>query len=227
MPERPPVLLIGAGGLGSPLALTLTARGVPLTLVDGDRVELSNLHRQLLHSDARLGQRKVDSALAALRRVAPAAQLEAIVEPIAEPLTPDNAAALCRGRALILEGSDSLPTKFLVNDTALCLGVPALIGGVLRFRGQLMTVVPGRACYRCLFEAPPPQAPSCQAVGVLGPACGVVAALQAAEALRILAGHPPRHAGAILDLDLLTGAFRRVPLRPRPGCPACAAAAAV
>ena len=259
------VLLIGAGGLGSPVALALTgqpaaadsaATRVPLsvlTLVDPDVVELSNLHRQLLHGDRDLGRRKVDSAADRLTARMPAGFF---CERLAVRLDADCAPALIGTHDLVIEGSDDLATKFLVNDVARRLGVPAVIGGVVRFSGQIVTVMPTSAhkplgprellgssvelppdspvdlpiepppgCYRCLFEEPPEPglAATCQQAGVLGPACGLVGGLMAAEAVRILTGVPPLYAGVVLTLDLLRWRLRRVPFGPRPGCPACAA----
>lgn len=229
------VLVIGAGGLGSPVALALTggptagpARLSGLTLIDADVVEVSNLHRQLLHGERDVGRRKVDSAADRLAARAPALPCERL----AQRLDAECAPALIAAHDLVVEGSDDLGTKFLVNDLALRLGVPAVIGGVVRFSGQIVTVVPpGVAsrplgCYRCLFEEPPPAgtAATCQQSGVLGPACGLVGGLMAAEALRILAGATPLYAGAVLTLDLLRWRLRQIKLPPRPDCPACAAA---
>jgi molybdopterin/thiamine biosynthesis adenylyltransferase len=235
-------LLVGAGGLGSPVALALVrARAQAgalcrVTLLDADRVELSNLHRQLLHGERDVSRRKVDSGAERLRALArdPGLGRDTVeVRPLAERLGPDNARALLAEHDLVIEGSDQLETKFLVNDTALGAGVPAIIGGVVQWRGQVLTVMPRRdgrhgehlatACYRCLFEEPPPpgQVASCQQAGVLGPACGVVGGVMAAEALRLLRGEPPLHAGALVVLDLLSWQARRVALRPRAGCPAC------
>ncbi len=228
------VLVIGAGGLGSPVALALTggppaagpARLAGLTLIDADVVELSNLHRQLLHGERDLGRRKVDSAADRL------AARGVPCERLAQRLDAECAPALIAAHDLVVEGSDDLGTKFLVNDLALRLGVPAVIGGVVRFSGQIVTVLPAGAaggpvgCYRCLFEEPPPDgtATSCQQAGVLGPACGLVGGLMAAEAMRILTGAAPLYAGAVLTLDLLRWRLRQIKLPPRPGCPACAAA---
>lgn len=227
------VLLVGAGGLGSPVALALVrARPAGLrriTLLDADRVELSNLHRQLLHGERDLLRRKVDSGAERLRAL-DAGPGAPEIAPWVDRLEPGNAAALLAEHDLVIEGSDQLETKFLVNDTALAAGVPAIIGGVVQWRGQVLTVLPrpraadppATACYRCLFEEPPPgQVASCQQAGVLGPACGVVGGVMAAEALRLLRGEPPLHAGALVVLELLSWQARRVALRPRPGCPAC------
>lgn len=232
------VLVIGAGGLGSPVALALAAspeRPAVLTLIDPDRVELSNLHRQLLHGEGDLGRPKVESGAERLRATARASGGELEIRALAARLDPERAPALFAEHDLVIEGSDDLDTKFLVNDTALACGVPAIIGGVVQWRGQVLGVLPRprsasgepgpppAGCYRCLFEAPPPEGEvaTCQQSGVLGPACGVVGGVMAAEALRLLRGQRPVHAGALLLIDLLRFRVRRLPLRPRPGCPAC------
>lgn len=235
------VLLIGAGGLGSPVALALAgdatlAPQLRLMLVDPDVVELSNLHRQLLHGDRDLGRRKVDSAA---DRLAACGGQSVSCERLAMRFTDACARELIAAHDLVVEGSDDLATKFLVNDVARQLAVPAVIGGVVRFSGQIVTVAPqcpgsgpaaaaAAGCYRCLFEDLPPEgaAATCQQAGVLGPACGVVGGLMAAEAARLLSGMPPLYAGTVLTLDLLRWRLRRVPLPLRPGCPACAAAPA-
>lgn len=224
MSARGRVLVVGAGGLGSPAALALAAapdRVSHLSIVDPDQVELSNLHRQILHGPADLGIPKVASALMALGRRAPLLE----VLPIAARLEAHNAARMLVGHDVIIEGSDSIETKFLVSDTAVRLGIPVVIGGVVRWAGQVLTVLPGQtACYRCLFEDLPDGAlPSCQDAGVMGPSCGVVGALQAGEALHLLCGRAPAYAGAVLVCDLLAGSYRRVPLSRRPDCPVCQA----
>lgn len=233
------VLLIGAGGLGSPVALAVagaaaagTLPPLQLTLIDPDVVELSNLHRQLLHGDGDLGRRKVDSAADRLTKCAGDAVR---CERLALRLDAGCARELVGQHDLVIEGSDDLTTKFLVNDVARQLGVPVVIGGVVRFSGQIVTVVkpPARetaesaGCYRCLFEELPAEgaAATCQQAGVLGPACGLVGGLMAAEAVRLLGGVAPLYAGAVLTLDLLRWRLRRVPLPSRPGCSACLAAA--
>jgi adenylyltransferase/sulfurtransferase len=227
------VLLIGAGGLGSPVALALggsaaASRLSRLTVVDPDVVEPSNLHRQTLHRDRDLGRPKVDSAAERLAALLPAA---VACERIAGRLIADSADALIGSHDLVIEGSDDLDTKFLVNDAALRLGVPAVIGGVVRWSGQVVTVLPHQrgklGCYRCLFEEPPPPGATatCQQAGVLGPACGLVGGFLAAEAERVLTGASPLYAGAVWTVDLLRWRVRVLPLPPRADCAACAAAA--
>ena len=221
------LLIVGAGGLGSPLALALA--GDPavaqISLIDPDVVEVSNLHRQILLSTATLGQPKVHAAAAMLAQRSPRAHglsPSLAIHALADRLTDDNCVHLLREHDLVIDGSDDLQTKFRVNDAACALGKVALIGGIVRFAGQVQTIWPGAACYRCLFEEPPPpgSAQSCQQAGVLGPACGLVAGLMAQEVRAILIRRP-RYAGAVLTLDLLRWRMRRIALSRRADCPAC------
>ncbi|HEY2747219.1 MAG TPA: HesA/MoeB/ThiF family protein, partial [Polyangia bacterium] len=154
------VLVIGAGGLGCPALVALVGRVGTVGIVDDDVVELSNLNRQILHRTEDVGRPKVTSARDALLRRVPGAN----VETLRARVEPDNADAVVRGWDVVLDGTDSFDAKFLINDACVRAGIPLVHGGVVRFSGQLMSVVPGSACYRCLFEAPPPRgvAPSCQ-----------------------------------------------------------------
>ena len=193
--------IIGAGGLGCPLALDLGLGGGRLLLIDDDAVELSNLPRQILFRTADVGRLKVEAAADALvRRGVPAARIDTI-------------AAKWRGELadVVCEGTDSLATKFAVNDACVDADVPLVIGGVLRHEGQVFPVVPGGPCYRCLFEAPPDDAPTCADAGVLGPTCGVVAALMARCARALAIGERPEGVWLVPSMRVLT-------LRPRPGC---------
>ena len=213
------VLVVGAGGLGSPVALYLAAAGVgTLGLCDGDTVDLSNLQRQILHGTPDVGREKVDSAQAALARINP----EVRVERHALRLGADQA-DLVGAYDVVVDGSDNFETKFLLNDIAVERGVPLVIGGILRFSGQVMTVLPGSTCYRCVFEEAPPAdlAPSCQEAGVLGAVAGVVGSLQAVEVLKLLLGRGTPMADRILVYDALAGTFREVGVTRRPGCTAC------
>ncbi|MCC6847708.1 MAG: HesA/MoeB/ThiF family protein [Deltaproteobacteria bacterium] len=214
------VLVIGAGALGCAAADALGAAGARrLTLVDDDRVERSNLHRQLLHRARDLGRPKVASARDALAARHPA--LATAIAPVR--FAADNAAALVRGHACVIDATDGLATKFLVNDLAVGLGAPLVHAGIVRFQGQLMTILPGvSACYRCLFGAPPPEGsvPSCQEAGVLGSLAGTIGMLQAAEAIRIVTTGALL-ADRLLTYDGLTGRFRHVKLRRNPACPTC------
>lgn len=219
------VTVIGAGGLGCPalyaLGPTLAARGATVVIVDDDRVDLSNLQRQILHRTSDLGRLKVDSAKDALLRRFPALA----VETVALRVTAKNAREVVAGSDVVLDGTDSVEAKFLINDACVAERVALVHGGVLRFSGQLLSVLPGAACYRCLFEEPPPPeaAPSCQEAGVLGAVCGLIGAKMAEEALAILDGRP-RLASTLLVIDALAPVStqeRRIRIRPRPGCAAC------
>ena len=214
------VLVIGAGGLGCPAALYLAAAGVGrIAIADHDAVAAENLHRQILYGKTDLGQAKAEVAATALRRVNP----DVSVEPLSIRVTAAGARALVKGRSLVVEGTDDPETKFAVNDACVAEGVPLVIGGVVRWSGQLMAVLPRKtACYRCVFESPP-EAPAetCEAAGVLGPAAGVVGTLMAVEACKLLLGKGEPLAGRIRVMDFLAGTSRDVAWNRRPGCPAC------
>lgn len=215
------LLVIGVGALGCAAADALATAGVGrLTLVDPDRVERSNLHRQLLHRTADLGRLKVESAAETLAAAHPALRLTTH----AVRLDAANAAGLLAGHACAVDATDGIATKFLINDAAVAAGVPLVHAGIVRFQGQLMTILPGSsACYRCLFGEPPPEgsAPSCQEAGVLGSLAGTIGTLQAAEAVRLGSGRPPLLADRLLTYDALAGRFRHVRLRRNPTCPTC------
>lgn len=216
------VLVVGVGALGCPAALHLAAAGVGrLVLIDPDRIELSNLHRQLLHRTSGIGTPKVDSAAARLRARFPALQ----VEPHAEALGPTNLPELFRAADFVIDATDGVAAKFLINDAAVRGRRPFSHAGILGFLGQTMTVLPGRsACYRCLFPEPPDpdEVPSCQAAGVVGGLAGVIGALQAGEAIKYLTGRGELLADRLLTFDGLTGRWRRVQLARNPRCPVCA-----
>ena len=210
------VLVVGAGGLGSPVALALSAAGVPLTLVDDDVVSRSNLQRQLLFSDADVGRKKATAAAARLA----GADVRAVDARLA--------AAHLPGHALVVDGTDNLPTRFLANDLAVAAGIPLVHGGVLGFRGQVLVAVPGQgACYRCLFEAEPPEGsvPSCSEAGVLGAVCGVVGGVMARAALALLRGDRA-DAGTLTVYEALPGKLRTVRIARDPKCAACGDGAA-
>ncbi len=215
------VLVIGAGGLGSPLALYLAAAGIgTIGLVDDDAVSLSNLQRQILFSTADIGRAKVAAGAAALNALNPGVRIETH----ALRLTQDNAAALFAGYGIIADGSDNFETRFLVNDTAFAAKKTLVSAAVTEFEGQLATfkahdgVSP---CYRCLFRDPPPPgtAPSCSEAGVLGAAAGVMGSLQALEVLKEIAGFGVGLAGRLLVYDALTARFRTIALPRDPACP--------
>lgn len=215
------VLVIGAGALGCAAADALAAAGIGcLGLVDFDRVERSNLHRQLLHRTADLGRPKVESARAALAARHPALTITAA----AARFDAANAAMLVEGHACVVDATDGIATKFLINDLVVALRKPLVHAGIVRFQGQLMTILPGvSACYRCLFGAPPPEGsvPSCQEAGVLGSLAGTIGTLQAAEAIRLVMGTGTLLTDRLLTYDALTTSFRHVKLRRNPTCQSC------
>lgn len=219
------VLVIGVGALGCAAADALAGAGIGrLGLVDFDRVERSNLHRQLLHRTADLGRPKVESARAALVARHPALAVSAA----AVRFDAEHAAALVDGQACVVDATDGIATKFLINDLVVGLGKPLVHAGIVRFQGQLMTILPGvSACYRCLFGAPPPDGsvPSCQEAGVLGSLAGTVGTLQAAEAIRLVTGTGTLLTDRLLTYDALTTRFRHVRLRRNPTCPTCRSSA--
>jgi molybdopterin-synthase adenylyltransferase len=223
------VLIVGAGGLGSPAALYLAAAGVGrITLVDPDAVALSNLHRQILYGDEDVGAPKVAAAASGLRARSP----HLSVEGRAERLDVTNAEARFAGHDVVLDGTDDFETRFLCNDTAVRMGVPLVHGAVLRWSGQVTVVGPGDGgCFRCLFEAPPPpgEVPPCSEAGVVGAVAGVVGSVMAVEALKVLLGIGPDDllAGRLWTFDGRRGTSRTVPLPKNPGCPACGGAAEV
>ena len=224
--ERSRVLLVGAGGLGSPAAFYLAAAGVGhLRLVDDDVVDRSNLQRQILHVEAAIGQAKVESARERLAALNP----RVVVEGIRERATSANVEALLEGMDVVVDGSDNFPLRYLLNDACVKLGKPLVYGAVQRFEGQASVFDAGRhrgrcPCSRCLFpEPPPPQfAPSCADAGVLGVLPGIVGLLQANEAIKLLLGIGQGLAGRLLQFDALAMRFREVRLAPDPQCPVCA-----
>jgi molybdopterin/thiamine biosynthesis adenylyltransferase/rhodanese-related sulfurtransferase len=227
------VLLIGAGGLGSPAALYLAAAGVGrLGVVDDDVVDASNLQRQVLHSTADLGEPKVDSAATRLSGLNPDVE----IFPYAERLTRDNIdRILSDGWEVVVDGADNFPTRYLLNDASVWHGVPVVHGSIFRFDGQATvfapkTLRPSAAwsfgvgpCYRCLFPQPPPPelAPSCAESGVLGVLPGVIGSIQAAETLKLVLGIGEPLIGRLLLYDALAGTFDEVSVRRDPACPVC------
>ena len=219
------VLLVGAGGLGSPAALYLAAAGVGhLTLVDDDRVERSNLQRQVLHRDAAAGEFKVLSGLATLRALNPT--IDVVGREVR--LTEVNARELLSGQHVVIDGSDNFATRYVVNDACVALGIPYVHGSVFRFEGQVSVFWPARPgdpgpCYRCLYpEAPPPElAPSCVEAGVLGVVPGIIGLLQAAETLKLLLGAGLPLVGRMLHYDGLRGRFDEFDVPRDPRCAAC------
>jgi molybdopterin/thiamine biosynthesis adenylyltransferase len=216
------VLLIGAGGLGSPAALYLAAAGVGrLGIVDADVVDESNLQRQVLHATADLGTPKVDSARAALEALNP----DVDVVGYRERLTSENVDRIFgEGWDVIVDGADNFPTRYLVNDASVWHDVPVVHGSIYRFEGQTTVFQPGAGpCYRCLFPQPPPPelAPSCAEGGVLGVLPGIVGSLQASETIKLLLGIGEPLVGRLLLFDALATEFNEVRLRKDPACPVC------
>jgi molybdopterin/thiamine biosynthesis adenylyltransferase/rhodanese-related sulfurtransferase len=215
------VLLLGAGGLGSPAALYLAAAGVgTLGLVDGDVVDASNLQRQILHATSRLGMPKVDSAEKALTDLNP----DVKVIKFEERLDSSNVDRIFEGFDVIVDGCDNFPTRYLVNDASVFKKKPVVHGSIFRFEGQVTTFVPFVGpCYRCLYPEPPPPhlAPSCQEAGVLGILPGIIGVLQATEAVKLLLGKGDLLTGRLLTYDSLKMRFRELKLRRDKSCPAC------
>jgi molybdopterin/thiamine biosynthesis adenylyltransferase/rhodanese-related sulfurtransferase len=224
------VLLIGAGGLGSPAGLYLAAAGVgTLGLVDADTVDASNLQRQVLHATSRVGMPKVESAEKVLKDLNP----DVKVVGYKERLNSENVERLFSDYDVIVDGTDNFPTRYLVNDASVFLGKPVSHGSIFRFDGQLTTFVPESAakklgieagpCYRCLYPEPPPPhlAPSCQEAGVLGILPGVIGLLQATETVKLLLGRGEPLVGRLLTYDSLKMKFRELRLRRSPECPVC------
>src|SRR5688572_2248113 len=215
------VLIVGAGGLGSPAALYLAAAGIGrLGIVEFDRVERSNLHRQLLYTPADLGRPKIEVAR---ERIA-AANPDVVVEAFDTRLTSENALRIFGGFDVVIDGSDNFPTRYLVNDAAVIAGIPCIYGSVHRFEGQLSVFPAGGApCYRCLFREPPPAAAigNCAEAGVLGVLPGIIGTMQATECIKLIAGIGEVLVGRLLLVDALAMSFRTIELRRDPECPSC------
>jgi molybdopterin-synthase adenylyltransferase len=213
------VLVIGAGALGSPVAMYLAGAGVGrLGIADADAVEISNLHRQHLHFTPDDGKPKVESAAAKLRFLNP----EILVEAYQVRVDETNARGLVEQQDLVVDCSDSFATRYAVNAACCAAGVPLVEGGVVGWNGLVMGILPlETACYRCAFPTEPDGAPSCAEAGVLGPAAGVIGSLQALEALKLLSGAAVPLTDAFLQVDLATLDVLRVAVRRRPECPDC------
>jgi adenylyltransferase/sulfurtransferase len=215
------VLIIGAGGLGSPLALYLAAAGIGVIgLVDGDILELSNLQRQIAHATDRIGQRKVDSAAVAMQALNPLVKVVCH----ATRLDASNVATLIQDYDIICDGTDNFATRFLLADACVASGKTLVSAAVLRFEGQISTFKPGGPCYRCLYPEPPPEGlvPSCSEAGVMGAVTGVMGTMQAAEVLKEILGIGESLSGWLVMWDALAADFRKIKLRKDPSCPVCA-----
>ncbi|GBE05048.1 MAG TPA: molybdopterin-synthase adenylyltransferase MoeB [Nitrospirae bacterium] len=215
------VFMIGAGGLGCPVGYYLAAAGVgTIAIIDNDTVELSNLQRQIAHSVKTLGVNKADSAKQTFEALNPDVNVIAIKERI----NSRNILDLIKDYDIVVDGSDNFPTRYLINDACVMLKKPLVSGAILRFEGQVTTIVPGEGpCYRCLFEYPPPPGlvPSCQEAGVLGVLPGVIGALQATEVLKLILGKGAPLKGQLLIYDALGANFRKVKIPKNPACPIC------
>jgi molybdopterin/thiamine biosynthesis adenylyltransferase/rhodanese-related sulfurtransferase len=215
------VLCIGAGGLGSPLALYLAAAGVgTLGVVDFDVVDYTNLQRQVIHTTADVGRKKLESAAEKVKAINPFIQLR----PFETRLTSENALELFREFDIIVDGTDNFPTRYLVNDACVLTGKPNVYGSIFRFEGQVSVFgTKDGPCYRCLYPEPPPPGlvPSCAEGGVLGILPGLVGVMQATEAIKLILGKGEPLVGRLLLVDALGMRFRELKLRKNPDCPAC------
>jgi molybdopterin/thiamine biosynthesis adenylyltransferase/rhodanese-related sulfurtransferase/molybdopterin converting factor small subunit len=220
------VLVVGAGGLGSPAALYLAAAGVgTLGILDHDLVDRSNLQRQILHTDERVGGAKVESAVQMIRSLNPSVRVVGHEVRLAS----GNVEEILGGYDLVVDGSDNFPTRYLINDACVKLGIPNVHGAVYRFEGQVTVLWPGYEkrrgpCYRCLYPEPPPpeMAPSCAEAGVLGVLPGVIGMLEAVEAIKIVLGAGDPLVGRMLHYDALPARFTELQLERDPGCRYCA-----
>ena len=215
------MLLLGAGGLGSPAALYLAAAGVgTLGIVDMDVVDASNLQRQILHNMDRIGERKVDSAKKTLTQLNP--DVDVVTYDVR--LGADNVLDVIDGYDVIVDGTDNFPTRYLLNDASLLKRIPVVHGSIFRFEGQVSVFKPYEGpCYRCLLPEPPPPelAPSCAEAGVLGVLPGIIGSIQALEAIKLLLDLGDPLIGRLLAYDALEESFRNFKVRRDPDCPAC------
>ena len=215
------VVIIGAGGLGCPVGYYLTAAGVgTIGLIDNDVVEISNLQRQIAHSVHTIGMLKVESAEKTFKALNPDVNIIAHKVRISK----DNIIDIIKDYDIVVDGSDNFPTRYLVNDACVMAKKPLVSGAILKFEGQVTTIIPGEGhCYRCLFEEPPPAGlvPSCQEAGVLGVLTGVVGSLQATEVLKLILGKGEPLKNSLLVYDALKTIFRRVKVPKNPNCAVC------
>jgi molybdopterin/thiamine biosynthesis adenylyltransferase len=215
------VLIVGAGGLGAPAALYLAAAGIgTIGIIDSDNVDLTNLQRQIIHYTADVGREKVKSARAKIQAINP----DVTVRTYQTRVSAENISEIIRQYDFVMDGTDNFPAKFLINDACYFEKVPFSHAGILRFDGQLITVLPGdTACYRCIFNSPPPAdvVPSCSQAGVLGVLAGVIGSLQATEAMKYLLGIGDLLTNVLLAYNALTMEFRKVRLNRNPNCPLC------
>lgn len=214
------VLIIGAGGLGSPAALYLSAAGVGmLGIIDADAVDLTNLQRQIIHFTQDVKKQKVDSAEEKINQLNP----DVTVRKYPERATKDNIAKLIKEYDFVIDGTDNFTSKFLINDACVLGKKPFSHAGILRFSGQTITHVPGHACYRCLFDSPPPKGvvPSCSQAGIIGSLAGILGSIQATETIKFIIGKGDLLVDRLLVFDSLTMNVRTVRVKKNPQCPVC------
>ncbi|HEX9285221.1 MAG TPA: molybdopterin-synthase adenylyltransferase MoeB [Nitrospirales bacterium] len=215
------VLIVGAGGLGSPAAFYLAAAGIgTIGLIDSDAVDLSNLQRQVIHQTPDIGKLKVDSAKAKVLDLNP----NVAVETYPTRLTAENALDIIGRYDIVVDGVDNFPSKFLINDACFFARKPLVHGGILRFDGRVFTILPGQsACYRCVFKQPPPPGTvaSCQEAGVIGALAGVIGTIQATEVLKLILGKGRLLTNRLLDYDARLTRFREIKIAKNPQCPLC------
>jgi molybdopterin/thiamine biosynthesis adenylyltransferase len=214
------VLLVGAGGLGSPLAMYLAAAGVgKIGIVDFDTVDITNLHRQILHGNEDVGRPKVDSAEDRIKSINP----DIDVIKIPKHMNSENAMDIAKDFDILVDGTDNFPTRYLINDVGVLANKPIVHGSIFLFDGQITTFMPNQGCYRCLYPAPPPpgMVPSCSEAGVLGVLPGIVGSVMAAEAIKIILGLGNTLVNRLLMFDALEMEFRKVKIRKDPECPIC------
>ena len=213
-------LVVGAGGLGSPICIYLALAGVgTVGIVDFDTVDVTNLQRQILHHNDDVGRPKVESARETLLAYNP--DLNVVIHE--EPITSANAMGIMEGYDVIINGADNFPARYLVNDAAYLSGKPLVDGSILMFDGQATVFLPGQGCYRCLFPTPPPpgEVPSCAEAGVLGMLPGMVGTIQATETAKLILGVGKSLSSRLLLIDALDMEFRTVKVRRNPACPLC------
>jgi molybdopterin/thiamine biosynthesis adenylyltransferase len=215
------IFVVGAGGLGSPVALYLAAAGIgTIGLIDSDVVDLSNLQRQILHHTPDVGRPKVLSAKEKIYALNP----EVTVETYEDRFTASNALDLIKPYDIVIDGVDNFPAKFLINDACYFADKPLVHGGILRFDGRVFSIIPKKsACYRCIFKEPPPAGlvPSCQEAGIIGVVAGVIGTIQATEAIKLILGIGQPLTDRILDFDAQKTSFREIKTKRNPKCPLC------
>ena len=215
------IFIVGAGGLGCPVAYYLAAAGIgTIGIIDSDVVDLSNLQRQILHHTPDVGRSKVLSATEKIRALNP----DVKVETYEGRFTSENARDLVKNYDIVVDGVDNFPAKFLINDVCVMEGKPLVHGGILRFEGRVYTIVPNQsACYRCIFKAPPPPGvvPTCQEAGIIGVVAGIIGTIQATEAIKLILKIGRPLTDRILDFDARTTTFREIRVKRNPNCPLC------